>query len=218
MFYKTNGTINGSTTVLFWGKKSCGYTSNVDEAEIYSLEEMQDEVNKGWFRSNDEIPLSVPLVNELAQWRVDSQLINLKESSYPYVVDPNGEYVAVKKRAWCGNDLAFSSSDLDGSTYDYSKATVFSSNDAEKHSHSDSWWIVPKYLTDEIARRTFQFERINRRKMISGAGIIGLKKKPTRKPTTGKTRMNCPACGRINWQYNPYDFEGCNHCKDWRGY
>ncbi|HBN6266188.1 TPA: hypothetical protein L3N15_004169 [Vibrio parahaemolyticus] len=214
MFYKTNGSIGGSTTVLFWGKKSCGYTSNIDEAEIYSLEQMQEEVDKGWFRNDFEIPLSVPLVNELAQWRVDSQLINLKASSYPHCVDPNGEYVAVKKNAWSGNDLAFSSSDLEGRSYNYSEATVFSENDAKKHTKPDvdnGWWIIPKYLTDEIARRTFQATNINRRAMISGAGIVGLKKKPVRKPSSGKTRMNCPACGRINWQYNPYDFEGCSN-------
>ena len=53
--------------------------------------------------------------------------------------------------------------------------------------------------------------------MILGAGIIGVRKK-TPRTATGKTRWNCPECGRISWQHNPYDFAGCSDfsCSAWR--
>lgn len=32
------------------------------------------------------------------------------------------------------------------------------------------------------------------------------------------SRWNCPKCGKINWQYNQYDFDGCSDtmCDEWR--
>jgi len=39
-----------------------------------------------------------------------------------------------------------------------------------------------------------------------------------KKSRSGKVRWNCPHCGKITWQYSPYDFEGCSdyNCEGWR--
>jgi len=50
--------------------------------------------------------------------------------------------------------------------------------------------------------------------MVFGAGLKTPEhlKKAIRKKANPMTRFNCPECGKINWQHNPHDFEGCKHC------
>ncbi|HAS6095344.1 TPA: hypothetical protein I7145_11920 [Vibrio vulnificus] len=200
-FYKTNGFVGSS--VMFWAIDGRGYTSNIDLAELYTREKVQRDVDNDWLRDKDEFPLCAESVNALSQWRVDHQYVN---KTYPEFTDPNDEYVLVKKGLWDGNDLAL----LTGSAwdFDYSKAKSFSAFDVEAYIERDhpTLIIVPRYHTDEIARRTFQKQNINRRKMISGAGIIGLRQKKQRK-TTGKTRFNCLICGKLVWEHAHPDDE-----------
>lgn len=188
---------------MFWAIDGLGYTSNIDLAEIYTREQVQRDVDNDWLRDKDEFPLCAESVNALSQWRVDCQYV---KKTYPEFTDPNDEYVLVKKNHWDGNDLAF----LAGSEwdFDYSKAKSFSAFDVEAYIERDhpTLTIVPRYHTDEIARRTFQKQNINRRKMISGAGIVGLRQKKQRK-TTGKTRFNCLICGKLVWEHAHPDDE-----------
>lgn len=194
-FYKTNGYVGSS--VLFWAIDGLGYTTNIDLAHVYTREEMQRDVDKGWLRDKDEFPLCADDVDAFSQWRIDDQLVI---KTYPEFTDPNDEYVLVKKGRWDGNDLAFANGiDFD---FDYGKAKNFRAFDVEAYIEQKQtyFFIVPRYHTDEIARRTFQKQNINRRKMITAAGITGLRQK-RRSKTTGKQRFNCPTCGKIIWEY-----------------
>ncbi|MBJ6924460.1 hypothetical protein JG631_06110 [Vibrio cholerae] len=198
-FYKTNGYVGSS--VLFWAIDGLGYTTNIDLAHVYTREEMQRDVDKGWLRDKDEFPLCANDVEAFSQWRVDHQFV---EKTYPEFTDPNDEYVLVKKGRWDGNDLAFANGiDFD---FDYGKAKNFRAFDVEAYIEQKQtyFFIVPRYHTDEIARRTFQKQNINRRKMITAAGITGLRQK-RRSKTTGKQRFNCPTCGKIIWEHGHPD-------------
>jgi len=200
-FYKTNGFVGSS--VMFWAIDGRGYTSNIDLAEIYTREQAQRDVDNDWLRDKDEFPLCAESVNALSQWRVDCQYV---KQTYPEYQDPNDEYVLVKKGLWDGNDLAFGTGiDWD---FDYSKAKIFSAFDVEAYIERDhpTLTIVPRHHADEIARRTFQKQNINRRKMITSAGIIGLRKK-RKSLATGKNRFNCAVCGRMVWEYAHPDDE-----------
>lgn len=209
-FYKTSAHGGVGSTVMFWAKDGKGYTSNVDEAHIYTLEEMQKKVVNGSLRNYDEHPLSAAQVNSLSTWRVDMQYIN-QDDHYPNSMDPNDEYVCVKKGYYDGNDLYFNIGL--GESYDYSKARVIDSKMVELHigDKVTGYFYVPKSITDEKARRTFQFKNINRRKMITNAGIIGIKK-PRPSKSSGKTRHNCGECGKIVWEYDPYSIAYCRDC------
>ncbi len=191
-FYKANGSVG--TSVLFWAIDGAGYTSNIDHAEIYFRAEMQRDVDNNWLRGNDEFPLSVKHVDQLTEWRVDHQYLNRE---YPEFVDPNDEYVIYRKNKWDGNDVAFAA--ILSHSFDYESARVFSENELQVID-LNNWVVIPKSHADEVARRTFQKFSINRRTMISGAGVIGLRKKRYR-PTTGKTRTNCVVCGKLVWDY-----------------
>ncbi len=198
-FYKTNGYVGSS--VLFWAIDGLGYTTNIDLAHVYTREEMQRDVDKGWLRDKDEFPLCANDVEAFSQWRVDDQLVI---KTYPEFTDPNDEYVCVQKRCWDGNDLAFAN--VNHFDFDYCKAKTFSSAEIEPQIKEGNlnFYFVPRYHTDEIARRTFQKQNINRRKMITAAGITGLRQK-RRSKTTGKQRFNCPTCGKIIWEYGHPD-------------
>ncbi|TQQ41087.1 hypothetical protein [Vibrio cholerae] len=198
-FYKTNGYVGSS--VLYWAIDGLGYTTNIDLAHVYTREEMQRHVDNGWLRDKDEFPLCADDVEAFSQWRVDHQFV---EKTYPEFTDPNDEYVLVKKGLWDGNDLAFANGiDFD---FDYGKAKNFRAFDVEAYIEQKQtyFFIVPRYHTDEIARRTFQKQNINRRKMITAAGITGLRQK-RRSKTTGKQRFNCPTCGKIIWEHGHPD-------------
>ena len=211
-FYKTSCHGGVGMNVCFHAINGNGYTTNLDEAHIYSRNTAQAEVNKGWIREypEQELFLSANHVESLSQWRVDSQYIDKR---YPEFQDKNGEYVSVKANCWDGNDLAFGTGmDWD---FDYGQAKVFSVDDIKPYvdAGNKNMYFVPKSHTDEIARRTFQKQNINRRTMISGAGIVGLKKPIVRK-TTGKNRFNCSCCGKIIWEFAHPDTElKCNECK-----
>ncbi|EPW5429332.1 hypothetical protein ACWM3R_001467 [Vibrio cholerae] len=214
-FYKTSPHGGVGSNVSFHAINGGGYVTNIDLAHIYTRDEAQDEVNKGWLRSStsEELFLSVDHVDELSIWKVDCQHVKL---SYPENTDPKDEYVLYRKGCWDGNDLGFASK-LSHS-FDYSKARVFNGNEL-KQMDTEGWVVVPKFHCDEIARRTFEEVSINRKKMISCAGIVGIRKKRKSK-TNGKTKFNCPECGKIVWQYDPYDFQSCTDilCKRYDGY
>lgn len=216
-FYMTSPHSWCGSNVMFHAA-SGGYTSNIDEAEEFSHEHAQKEVSNGWCRNcnEQEMPLSADHVDDLAVWHVDHQYI---KQTYPEFKDKNDEYVAYSKGVWDGNDLQFAS--VLGSSFDYSDAKSYSGDEIapyfENGKKNESWVFVPKSHTDEIARRTIDRKNVNRRVMVQGAGIKGMTK-PRNRNTSGKTRMNCPSCGRMAWQYNPHDFNGCANlaCDEWK--
>ena len=206
-FYLRSRHGNCGTNLMFHNKNGAGYGSDLDNLETYSLEDAQKELNHGIAN----LPLLKSAVDELSIKAVDCQYIKNEDNH----TDPNDQYVVQVKGLWDGNDIAFM---VIGYTFNYSEAHVFSYSDAvrrcEGHEKFHSW---SKYYLDTLCRRTFQEENINTRKMITGPGLK-YKKPRKQRPTTGKERWNCPSCGKINWQFNPYDFDGCAQveCELWQ--
>lgn len=211
-FYLTSCHNWVGSNVSFHAINGKGYTTNIDEAHIYTKEEMQKHLDNGDFRTypNEEMPLCVSRVNAVSTWHVDFQYV---KEFWPENKDQNDEYVIYKKNTWDGNDLGFAATL--SHNFDYSKARVFTESELAMID-LEGWVAVPKSHTDEIARRTIQDRNINKRKMITSAGLKGYRKKRESK-SSGKERWNCPCCGKISWQYHPYEFEGCNdvNCDEW---
>lgn len=207
-FYKTSTHGGVGSNACFHAVQGNGYVTNIDESHIYTREEAQNEVDKGWMRDypEQELFLSSDHVDELSVWKIDSQYV---DRHYPEHIDPNDEYVSYSTRFLDGNDLAFG--DGIGWSYNYAKAKSFSKEDIVPYvnAQNKAMRFVPRSHADQLARRTFQKENINRRKMISSAGIVGIRKK-IGSQSSGKMRWNCPECGKIVWQYDPYDFMSCS--------
>ncbi|MGI2125576.1 hypothetical protein [Shewanella oncorhynchi] len=199
LFYLRDSRSNVGSTCLFWAQDGCGYTSDLNKAHVYTLEEAQRKFNS----RHTDVPLSKTLVDELAHSRVDCQYL-------PEDGEKDGcdEYVISPKSRWDGNDVYWLTFDF--LSVNYKGAVVLSYRNAL--ARIDELGIdaniYAKPDIDAIARRTFQAANVNERSMITAAGIRKPKRPRTRQ-TTGKTRGNCPHCGCITWGLNPYENYTC---------
>ena len=191
---------NVGSNVSFHAKNGKGYVTDIDKAHIYTKEQAQKAWNSG--REFDQ-PISSDHVDKLSVWKVDCQ----------YIKERNSEgkiFVAHKQGQWDGNDVYWYSES--GHTTDFNKAKKLTEQEAGILSGTSGYIISSHSDIDLIKRRTFDFNKFNRRKMVQGVGLVTPEhiKRHRRRKSSGKTRFNCPSCGKINWQYNPYDFEGCS--------
>lgn len=195
------------TNASFHCLNGCGYSSDIDNAHVYTREEAQ----RAWELGREiDLPISADHVDALSVFHVDCQRVSVSTVIQTKCL----KYVGFVKGRWDGNDLYWLSN---GSlpTTDFSKASTF-------ESPSDSEGIVwlPFDIADAVKRRTFNINLLDRRRMIQGAGLKTPDhiKRQRRKKASGKVRWNCPTCGKISWQYNPYDFDGCHDylCEGYR--
>lgn len=200
-FYLRDTRTNVGNSCMFWAQDGKGYTSNLDKAHVYTLEEAQRYFNS----RHTDVPLSKALVDELSTVRVDHQY--LEESQGGLCAD-GGEYVIhVKRGDYDGNDVYWKAEK--GSTVNLPDALVLTKEEAEQALRFlDDAFIYPFLYAVSISRRTFQAANINERRMITAAGIRKLKR-PRARPTTGRTRGNCPQCGKVTWGFNPYEAYTC---------
>lgn len=199
-FYLQDSRSDVGTNTMFWCKGGCGYATNLDYLETYTLEEAQNQHN----RRNTDVPLLKSLVDKLSITAVDMQVLPEKELS-----DLKGQYIIQENEKYNGNDISLVCEF--GKTFNYDEAHIFSYNKARYFLRKNiNHTMYSKQSLDKVARRTFQVENINRKTMIYKPGIKFVKPKRIR-PTTGKTRGNCPECERLTWDFNPYENA---YCKD----
>lgn len=196
MYFLTSRHGNCGTSVMFHNKDEHGYGTNLNELQLYTREEAQKYHNQ---YGRESLPLLAEKVIERSNLRVDCQYIDYKEGM-PFRSE---DMVIVIPSMYDGNDICFVGVDK-SQTYDIDKARVFRYHDLPKLGCSRMPWSAD-YLKSR-SRPTFQQGNINTRSMCRGVNLI--KKKYHSR--SGKERWNCPSCGKINWQYNPYDFEGCS--------
>ncbi|ENR5961812.1 hypothetical protein ACEWL9_003796 [Enterobacter hormaechei] len=196
------------TNASFHRKDGHGYSSDINAAHVYTLSEAQTAWETG--RSID-LPVSADCVDALTVWHVDHQLI-------PHAtVEEEGcdQYVAFLKGEWDGNDVYWLAG-TERPTTDFSKAYI---HPFPVTSSEGVVWL-PYHQVAAVKRRTFNISLLDRRKMIQAPGLRMPKwlklQNRRRKNSSGKVRWNCPSCGRISWQHNPYDFDGCSNV-DCRG-
>lgn len=193
----------------FHRRNGSGYSTSVSEAHVYSLADAQ----LSWECGRDiDQPVSADAVDAMTFYHVDHQYIPGESQTEPGC----NAYVAYVKGDWNGNDVYWLSDLLP--TDDFSKARIFTQPDV---SETNLVWL-PFVVADAKKRLTFNINQLNRRTMIQAAGLRmpeWLKKQNRRKKNaTGKVRWNCPHCGKISWQFSPYDFDGCvdSTCEGWQ--
>lgn len=198
IFYLQDTRSTLGNNVVFWNIDGCGYGTNLDKLETYTLEEAQDHHNN----RNSDVPLLKSLVDKLSIKAVDMQVLPTSTDE-----DPNDEYIIQHNQNYNGNDILFLANQ--GETFEYNKAKVFSKSEiGTVTKYFSQYTIFSKTSLDKICRRTFQTHNIDEKSMIKVSGIKLVKPKRVR-PTTG----NCPTCGKLTWDYNPYENAYCNdHC------
>ena len=201
---------NVGSSVSFHRHEFSGYHTDIDQAQVLTLEEAQHEYNSA--REYDQ-PISADHVDALAVWKVDHQKLP-NESQLGH---HSNCYVAFERGVWDGNDVWWLSTDTCQTSTDFNSASVIGRSRAE--SLGEKYIVVPFELASNAARRTFDFSKFNARTMVQGAGlkIPDDLNKARRRNNNPKTRFNRPACGKISWQFNPHDFDGCLDvwCDEW---
>jgi len=195
LFYLQDSWSFIGNNVVFWRKNGYGYGTNLDELEVYTRKEAQSQHNK----RNSDIPLLKSIVDELSIYTVDHQYLGDEAESFTN----DDEYIVQIKDCFNGNDILFENS-ISG-TYNYADASVFNKIEAKFFSESEIYAVFYKTEIDKIARRTFQYQNIDKRKMISKPGIKLINRRQTPRKTCGK----CPECGKITWDYSPYENAYC---------
>lgn len=71
-FYLRDTRSNTGSSCMFWAENGNGYTTNLDRAHVYTLEEAQSHFND----RHTDVPLSKALVDELVTVRVDHQYLD----------------------------------------------------------------------------------------------------------------------------------------------
>lgn len=200
-FYLRDSRSNVGSTCMFWAEAG-GYTSNLDLAEVFTKESAQQHFDG----RHTDVPLCKELVDEESVVRVDHQYLKQSGKSKGCT-----EYVVRVGQRCNGNDVYWLT--VDFSSVNYKAAAVFSYESAlqrlaELKEIGSDGTIYAKSHVDSVARRTFQANNINERRMITAAGIRKPKRK-RRRAITGRTRGNCPHCGKVTWGMNPYEAYTC---------
>jgi hypothetical protein len=198
LFYKTCRHGNCGSNVTFHNKDECGYGTNLKNLETYTLEQAQKEMNY----QDGSLLLLKSEVDKFAVKHVDMQYLDVKKGapvtlSDNCVIQINGKYN--------GNDIMFLGEI--GNTFDLSKARQVSLSFANEYADSNNNTTWSKSYLESISRDTFQDYNINKRKMITAGGIRY--RTPRQSKATGKSRGNCPTCGKITWDWNPYESAPC---------
>lgn len=197
-FYLRDTRSDVGSTCVFWVKGGGGYASDLRKAEVFSFEEAQKYAD----RQDHFIPLSKAAVDAVATIRVDMQLLKLNCDF--------SEGIVIHRRftSYDGNDIFFDDGE-GGFTANYSEAKVYADIDALEALSNQQGIVLSKAFLDTICRPTIQVQNINHRKMITAAGIKY--RSPRKKRAgTGKTRGNCPECGKITWGYDPHENSYCD--------
>jgi len=200
------------TNIAFHGENGTGYPTDVSKARTYTLEQAQRAYEGG--RSFD-VPMSADHVDAQLIWKVDCQYIPTETAK----VEGCEKYVAFRRGNWNGNDVYWYT---EGErSLDFTQATTFSPDDVDAN-EDDYIVYLPFDAADKVKRQTFDMKNFNRRTMVQGAGIRipASEKLRKRRKANPKTQFNCEGCGKIHWQHNPHDFEGCNdvYCQLWKGH
>ena len=184
-------------TVMFHNLDEKGYGTDLSKIQSYSQEEAIK--NHEQF-GRDSLPLLMDKVFANSTRRVDMQYIDISEG-----LPSGGDILTIVScsGSYDGNDIYFVAND-GGYTYNLEDAQIKPLSEWSKLGCTRLPWSAV-YL-HEKSRLTFQRGNVNTRSMCRGVKLQRIKKSSD----SGKTRWNCPGCGKIHWQYNPYDFDGCN--------
>jgi hypothetical protein len=198
LFYLQDSRGLTGNNVMFHNIDGAGYGTNLDRLHVYTLEEAQQSHDG----RNTDVPLLKSLVDEFSILAVDMQV-----QPTELTTDVHNKYVVQVTGCWNGNDICFLA--MNGNSYNYLDAKLFNREDGIKLGCKEGFALFAKSDMDRVCRRTFQAININRLNMIKRAGIK-LATPKRKRPTTGKTRGNCPKCGKITWDFNPYENAHCD--------
>lgn len=206
-YFLTSRHGNLGSTVVFHNKNEQGYGTDLSKLNTYSKEEAQKH-HDNYGRSS--LPILVTKAMNKCTRRVDMQYLDVAEGAPRSAVTLCAVSVAGD---YDGNDIRFIKKG-GGYTFNLDDAELCQLSMLKGLGDKSVIWSF-QYLNTKH-RLTLQVKNINTRSMCRGVKLERIKKYSD----SGLNRWNCPACGKISWQYNPYDFDGCkdSNCKSHNPY
>lgn len=201
LFYLRDTRSNVGSSALFWDLGG-GYTSSLARAQKFTREQAVGHHNA---RETD-VPLRCDLVDPLSYLAVDMQHLR-------HALKPTGGLVyMVTNCEYDGNNVLFLAEA--GMTHDVSAAALVEWQKALKIQRSSNVKVEIYAESDirAVARPVVHADDVPTGKFLRKAKIKMNRLARPKRPTTGKHRGNCPVCGKITWDYNPYENATCRMC------
>lgn len=200
LFYLQDSRSNVGSRAMFW-KEGGGYTSNLDEADIFTREKAVQQYED---RETD-LPWPKSYVDALAQLGVDFQYLG-QEVSASATSQPGPFYVALR-RDWDGNDLIWKRMPGDGSpSSNLHDAGIWNADEAVQF-FAQGYCVWPKCYIDGKSRRVVMAALLNHKRALRG---VGLQLPKVERPRIRRYTTNCVGCGRFLSDRQIYD--DCPNC------
>lgn len=191
LFYLRDSRSNVGSCAIFWAERG-GYTSNLDAAEKFTKEKAVSLYNS----RDTDIPLPCNEVYQYSYLAIDMQCID----DDPYLA-VGADCVAYVEGRYDGNNIPFKADS--GTTYMLAGASIFQFQKempkpgvmSLKYAESIARPVVNAGTIDDLTRGWFRRHKI---KMVK-----------KRRPPSDNNQFNCPDCGRLVWDRNPYSDGRC---------
>lgn len=202
LFYLQDSRSNTGTRAMFWSLGG-GYTSNLDQAEQFTL----DRALKKFENRDTDLPWPVPYVRQLSEVGVDCQYLTRSEAEV-YRDDDRRVYVA-HARDWDGNDLVWVGSRGPTSNLEDAIHPPASAAADYKRQGYELW---PCGYIVERSRPVVRASQLDHAQAVAQSGIA-LPKAERRR--IKQQVQNCGGCGRF--LSAPQVYGDCPNCGEYNG-
>ncbi|MER2492357.1 hypothetical protein [Catenovulum sediminis] len=193
LFYLTSRHGDFCSSVSWWAKDGNGYTTNINNAHKFKLQEAQ----KHHDHEIPALPIECDSVDRKSRLRVDHQYLD-ETKGRP--VNDNDLVYSIAPQCFDGNDVKFCNDGFGSFNLDEAVAVTFKK--ALESKAKDTLWL--KSHIDSIARPTFQRANLHKQSMCSKFDVK-VRKSKRKRTTTGKTRFNCGFCSKFIWEFGHPD-------------
>lgn len=199
LFYLQDSRSNVGSFAMWWAKEGKGYTTNLDHAEQYTLEQA---VKHYEWRETD-LPWPMAYIDARSTTGVDFQYVD-KESAAEAAVTESRFYSAFQME-WDGNDMVWQAAQ-GGSTANLEEARTFSAGHVVGLA-ARGYWPLPVGYIDSKSRRRIATSNLSHKDALRGAGVKLKKIKPQK---SFRDSYRCEPCGRFLTRHQNYT--ECPNC------
>uniref|UniRef100_A0AAU6W2Q5 Uncharacterized protein n=1 Tax=Pseudomonas phage Touem01 TaxID=3138548 RepID=A0AAU6W2Q5_9VIRU len=200
-FYLQDSRSHVGDGLTFWAKEGKGYTTNLDNAELFTAEQATR-------HRDSDIPWPQDYIDARAHYGVDHQVMDddlrvagLKPGTRVYIQVPGD---------WNGNDVYWVGHQRGQVTADLGRAIDMDLENSQfmfgEHAGKGTRVFCPADYINTIRRRLVWRQDVNLKEALRGTGI----KLP--KPQRAREMVfNCTGCGRFVSDRQRFQYD-CRHC------
>jgi hypothetical protein len=177
------------SALMFWALEG-GYTSNIEKAEIFSL----DDAHRQHRCRETDIPMRLDYLDARKERMVDFQY--LQDEHHPNTLEkllafaPEARFYAVVRGQWDGNAVYFVSREGSPST-DVGRARLYTRDEAQQLLEARTYHLWSSAHIDTLAYWRIPEPVVDRKQALRDTGIELIKRKRARQT------YRCDSCGKF---------------------